>query len=118
MDLKKVATLGAGAFGQVFLVKHDSQYYALKCLSKAHVIETGLQVSVCSFRPQIMPGLVTSTAIFPSPHSPCMLCNASVQWCTGRHSTAKLGWCTSAPIAGHIWPCSGAVHCACHKLWS
>lgn len=45
MDLKKVATLGAGAFGQVFLVKHNSQYYALKCLSKAQVIETGLQVS-------------------------------------------------------------------------
>ena len=48
MDLKKVATLGAGAFGQVFLVKHNSQYYALKCLSKALVIETGLQVRTCS----------------------------------------------------------------------
>lgn len=47
MDLKKVATLGAGAFGQVFLVKHNRQYYALKCLSKALVIETGLQVRAC-----------------------------------------------------------------------
>ena len=43
-ELKKIATLGAGAFGQVFLVKHDSKYYALKCLSKALVLETGLQV--------------------------------------------------------------------------
>lgn len=46
-DLKKVASLGAGAFGQVFLVKHNTKYYALKCLSKALVIETGLQVSSC-----------------------------------------------------------------------
>ena len=44
-ELKKIAALGAGAFGQVFLVKHGSKYYALKCLSKALVMETGLQVS-------------------------------------------------------------------------
>ena len=43
-DLKKIAALGAGAFGQVFLVKHNNKYYALKCLSKALVMETGLQV--------------------------------------------------------------------------
>ena len=43
-ELKKIAALGAGAFGQVFLVKHGSKYYALKCLSKALVMETGLQV--------------------------------------------------------------------------
>lgn len=43
-DLKKISALGAGAFGQVFLVKHGAKYYALKCLSKALVIETGLQV--------------------------------------------------------------------------
>lgn len=28
----------------MFLVKHNSKYYALKCLSKALVMETGLQV--------------------------------------------------------------------------
>ena len=47
MDLKKVANLGAGAFGQVFLVKHGARYYALKCLGKASVIEAGLQVTFC-----------------------------------------------------------------------
>ena len=46
-DLKKIASLGAGAFGQVFLVKHNTKYYALKCLSKALIIETGLQVGPC-----------------------------------------------------------------------
>ena len=46
-ELKKIATLGAGAFGQVFLVKHNTKYYALKCLSKALVLETGLQVLPC-----------------------------------------------------------------------
>ena len=46
-DLKKIASLGAGAFGQVFLVKHNTKYYALKCLSKALVVETGLQVGSC-----------------------------------------------------------------------
>ena len=46
-DLKKIAPLGAGAFGQVFLVKHNTKYYALKCLSKALVVETGLQVGSC-----------------------------------------------------------------------
>ncbi|KAL3161002.1 cGMP-dependent protein kinase [Trebouxia sp. C0009 RCD-2024] len=45
-DLKKISALGAGAFGQVFLVKHGAKYYALKCLSKALVIETGLQEHV------------------------------------------------------------------------
>ena len=46
-ELKKIALLGAGAFGQVFLVKHNTKYYALKCLSKALVLETGLQVLPC-----------------------------------------------------------------------
>ncbi|KAL0041624.1 hypothetical protein WJX79_009879 [Trebouxia sp. C0005] len=45
-ELKKIAVLGAGAFGQVFLVKHGTKYYALKCLSKALVVETGLQAHV------------------------------------------------------------------------
>lgn len=47
IELKKIANLGAGAFGQVFLVKHAAHYYALKCLGKASVIEAGLQVSFC-----------------------------------------------------------------------
>lgn len=43
-DFQKVAVLGAGAFGQVLLVKQGSKYYALKVLSKAHLLQTGLHV--------------------------------------------------------------------------
>lgn len=43
-DLQHVAVLGSGAFGRVTLVSYDSKYYALKCLSKGHVVQTGLQV--------------------------------------------------------------------------
>eukprot|EP00887_Chlorella_sp_A99_P000268 scaffold13.g268.t1 len=42
-DFKHVAVLGAGAFGRVTLVKYEGRHYALKSLSKAHVIATGLQ---------------------------------------------------------------------------
>ena len=37
--------LGSGAFGRVALVRHEGRYYALKTLSKAHVLATGLQAS-------------------------------------------------------------------------
>ena len=49
-DLERVRELGAGAMGQVTLVRHGSQSYALKSLSKAHLVQTGLQVtwSCCS----------------------------------------------------------------------
>jgi hypothetical protein len=43
-DFEKVAVLGAGAFGQVLLVRQGSSYYALKVLSKQHLLQTGLQV--------------------------------------------------------------------------
>jgi serine/threonine protein kinase len=43
-DFEKVAVLGAGAFGQVLLVKRGAEYYALKVLSKQHLLQTGLQV--------------------------------------------------------------------------
>ncbi|KAI3430680.1 hypothetical protein D9Q98_005269 [Chlorella vulgaris] len=42
-DLQHVAVLGSGAFGRVTLVCYEGKYYALKCLSKAHVVQTGLQ---------------------------------------------------------------------------
>ena len=44
-DLKRVAVLGAGAFGQVLLVKANGQYYALKCLNKEQIVKMGLQAS-------------------------------------------------------------------------
>jgi hypothetical protein len=43
-DSKHVAMLGSGAFGRVTLVQYEGRYYALKALSKAHVVQTGLQV--------------------------------------------------------------------------
>ena len=51
-ELERVAVLGAGAFGQVVLVKRDGRYYALKILSKAHLVQAGLTVrcSACACR--------------------------------------------------------------------
>ena len=43
-DLKRVSVLGAGAFGQVLLVKAGTKYYALKCLNKEQIVKMGLQV--------------------------------------------------------------------------
>lgn len=43
-DFEKVAVLGAGAFGQVLLVRQGDKYFALKVLSKQHLLQTGLQV--------------------------------------------------------------------------
>ena len=43
-DLKNVATLGSGAFGNVSLVRYGSKHYALKSISKAQLIAQGLQV--------------------------------------------------------------------------
>ena len=39
-----MTVLGAGAFGQVTLVKHGGRYYALKTLAKMHIVQTGLTV--------------------------------------------------------------------------
>lgn len=45
-NLKHLAVLGSGAFGRVTLVQYEGRYFALKTLSKAHVVQTGLQVGV------------------------------------------------------------------------
>ena len=45
-ELTHVAVLGSGAFGRVTLVRYQGKPYALKALSKAHVLSTGLQVSL------------------------------------------------------------------------
>ena len=47
-DLHKVTLLGAGAYGQVLLVKHGGKHYALKCMSKLQIVENGLQVGTAS----------------------------------------------------------------------
>lgn len=41
-DLQEVALLGAGAFGRVTLVRYEGRCYALKALSKPHVVQSGL----------------------------------------------------------------------------
>lgn len=45
-DLQHVAILGAGAFGRVSLVKYEGKCYALKALSKAHVVQSGLSTHI------------------------------------------------------------------------
>jgi cGMP-dependent protein kinase len=45
-DFAHVAALGAGAFGRVTLVRHKGRAYALKALSKAHVVASGLAAHV------------------------------------------------------------------------
>lgn len=42
--LERLAVLGCGAFAYVLLVRRDQKYYALKVLSKAHIVKKGLQV--------------------------------------------------------------------------
>ena len=54
-DVKRVTVLGAGAFGQVLLVKAGTQYFALKCLNKEQIVKMGLQASCC---PHILSGNV------------------------------------------------------------
>eukprot|EP00884_Botryococcus_braunii_P004083 jgi/Botrbrau1/13676/Bobra.0378s0008.1 len=45
-ELSKVAVLGAGAFGQVHLVKGGGKHFALKTLSKPQIMDMGLQEHV------------------------------------------------------------------------
>lgn len=50
-DLVTVGTLGAGGFGRVELVRHrDNRIFALKMISKAHIIENGQEDHVLSER--------------------------------------------------------------------
>ena len=59
-ELVKVAVLGAGAFGQVTLVKRNSKYFALKVLSKAHIVHNGLQA--CP-----IPSMRAKSSMYPAP---------------------------------------------------
>ena len=49
-DLTTITRLGAGAFGTVSLVKHDSSYYALKQMNKSQIVQMGLQVGPSALR--------------------------------------------------------------------
>ena len=74
-DLRHVAVLGAGAFGRVTLVAYEGQHYALKALSKAHVVQTGLQEHIKRERALMAdfasPFLVHLVAAFQVPVGVC-----------------------------------------------
>eukprot|EP00210_Caulerpa_lentillifera_P000821 g794.t2 len=76
-DLKEEGILGTGGFGRVLLVSYDSKYYALKCMSKAYVMESGLQDHVLRER-EIMkelesPFIVALKSTFKDKHNIYML---------------------------------------------
>ncbi|KAL4451289.1 hypothetical protein ABPG77_009361 [Micractinium sp. CCAP 211/92] len=72
-NLKHVAVLGSGAFGRVTLVQYEGRYFALKTLSKAHVVQTGLQEHIKRERALMAemscPFLVDLAAAFQDSHS-------------------------------------------------
>ena len=85
-DFEKVAVLGAGAFGQVLLVRRGADYYALKVLSKQHLLQTGLQVSPrCRKSVLCLPG----TAAKPCNNSTCS------------------GWLPASPAGPRTQTCKG-----------
>ena len=45
-DLNKIAVLGSGAFGNVSLVEYKNRHYALKTLSKGHIVKSCLSSHV------------------------------------------------------------------------
>lgn len=53
-EMKQIAVLGVGAFGKVVLCKYNGKPYAVKCLSKAQVMATGLQQHVMQERNVMM----------------------------------------------------------------
>lgn len=76
-DLKRHGVLGTGGFGRVVLVSYASKYYALKCMSKAYVIESNLQEHVKQEREVMMelqcPFIVNLLATFKDAHTIYML---------------------------------------------
>ena len=50
-----MTVLGAGAFGQVTLVKHGGRHYALKTLAKMHIVQTGLTARTSRRAPPVLP---------------------------------------------------------------
>lgn len=45
-DLQQVTVLGAGGFGKVSLVKYQNQYFALKQMNKAYILDQRLVMHV------------------------------------------------------------------------
>ena len=79
-DLKRHGVLGTGGFGRVVLVSYASKYYALKCMSKAYVLESNLQEHVKREREIMMelqcPFIVNLLATFKDSHIIYMLMEA------------------------------------------
>ena len=79
-DLKELGILGTGGFGRVALVTFEEKFYALKCMSKAYIIESGLHDHVLRER-EIMqelqsPFIVNLNATFKDKHNVYMLIDA------------------------------------------
>eukprot|EP00803_Ostreobium_quekettii_P000241 evm.model.scf_1252.3 EVM.evm.TU.scf_1252.3 scf_1252:22586-28170(-) len=79
-DLKRHGVLGTGGFGRVLLVSHGGKYYALKCMSKAYVMESGLQDHVKRERDVMLelqcPFIVNLLATFKDNYTIYMLMEA------------------------------------------
>ena len=64
-DLTTITRLGAGAFGTVSLVKHDSSYYALKQMNKSQIVQMGLQVGPSPLRISAIPNSFCFSSFYP-----------------------------------------------------
>ena len=75
--MKEIGVLGTGGFGRVLLVSVGEKFCALKCMSKANIIESGLHEHVLREK-EIMqelqsPFIVNLNATFKDKHNIYML---------------------------------------------
>lgn len=79
-DLKELGVLGTGGFGRVLLVQKGDAYFALKCMSKAYILESGLQEHVLRERELMAelhcPFLVNLNTTFKDKYNVYMLMDA------------------------------------------
>ncbi len=85
-DLTHVAVLGAGAFGRVTLVRYDGRTYALKAMSKAHVVRTGLTEHVKRERDTMKVRAHGMLFQHTRLHVHALLCMLCALVCIGVHS--------------------------------
>lgn len=78
--MREIGVLGTGGFGRVLLVSMDEKFYALKCMSKPYIIESGLQDHVLRERELMQelqsPFIVNLNATFKDKHNVYMLMDA------------------------------------------
>lgn len=92
-DLQKVTLLGAGAYGQVLLVKHGGKHYALKCMSKLQIVENGLQVGTAPI-PSVWDHASIELKVFLHPAGRRVgqsQCSESASWCSPESQRVQPG---------------------------